>query len=112
MAKTLEENTGILNIPVRRGVTFSFALTGITGYGDVTTYTWTGLIQNAGDRTTATTWTVTATSANSLLITISATNLNLLVARGKYVWYMQGVLGAKVVMPLTGEIGVKEKGGS
>ena len=109
----LPSPSAIANIQVTKGATYTLPIVRSSGTAvpDFTTLTWTGGIYTLGDDTLVSAFTVTASSADNLTLTISATITASLSTTVKYGYKVQATTGSTVYIPLKGAIIVNRNNG-
>lgn len=108
MSKSIAAETAIIkSIVLIKGATYTLPFT-ITGYGDLTSFTWASVLRNANDNTPVATPTVTALTATSAIATITATQAALLTVKAPYEWLIYFTDGSVKKIPITAEISVIE----
>jgi hypothetical protein len=107
MSKSISAETARIKLELIKGATYTLPFT-LTGYGDITAFTWLSVLRAANDNTSIATPTVTALTATSGTATITATQAANLTVKSPYEWliYFTGGTTQKVV--ITAEISVIE----
>lgn len=111
----LNGNSGLATIRFTKGTTFVLPIQRESGTGipNFTTLTWVGTIYTLSDSATVSTFTVTASDADNLTMTISAAITATLEWQGvKYGFNIKGTVGATVYIPVKGSVIVDRADGA
>lgn len=112
---TLNGNSAVAAIRLTKGTTFTLPIQRESGTGipNFTTLTWTGTLYTLSDSETVSTFTVTASDADNLTMTISATITAALEWQGvKYGFNIKGTVGSTVYIPVKGSVIVDRADGA